>query len=73
MVFKTYHELLMQVINESLRLGNVSLGLLRRTLKDIQINGTYICCFRFDYYIIVDPGSKLKVIKRKYGYTRMLA
>ncbi|XP_048493115.1 beta-amyrin 16-alpha-hydroxylase CYP87D16 [Beta vulgaris subsp. vulgaris] len=29
----------LQVINESLRLGNVSLGLLRRTLKDIQING----------------------------------
>ncbi|KAK9666685.1 hypothetical protein RND81_14G203700 [Saponaria officinalis] len=29
----------LQVINESLRLGNVSLGLLRKTLKDIQING----------------------------------
>ncbi|KAL2936871.1 Cytochrome P450 87A3, partial [Bienertia sinuspersici] len=29
----------LQVINESLRLGNVSLGILRKTLKDIQING----------------------------------
>ncbi|GAB4838623.1 hypothetical protein Ancab_028168 [Ancistrocladus abbreviatus] len=29
----------LHVINESLRLGNASLGLLRRTLKDIQING----------------------------------
>ncbi|XP_021776112.1 cytochrome P450 87A3-like [Chenopodium quinoa] len=29
----------LQVINESLRLGNVSLGILRRTLKDIEING----------------------------------
>ncbi|XP_021773624.1 cytochrome P450 87A3-like [Chenopodium quinoa] len=29
----------LQVINESLRLGNVSLGVLRRTLKDIEING----------------------------------
>ncbi|GAB4838633.1 hypothetical protein Ancab_028178 [Ancistrocladus abbreviatus] len=28
----------LHVINESLRLGNASLGLLRRTLKDIQIN-----------------------------------
>ncbi|KAJ8447427.1 hypothetical protein Cgig2_019421 [Carnegiea gigantea] len=29
----------LQVINESLRLGNVSLGLLRKTLKDIEVNG----------------------------------
>lgn len=32
----------LQVINESLRLGNVSLGLLRKTLKDIEVNGYII-------------------------------
>lgn len=29
-----------QVINESLRLANVSPGFLRRATKDVQVNGT---------------------------------